>query len=317
MTYVPNLTELSVLALGSVGACAAGALLFWLWSIKSRTRPFTLTLAALLIGCAVYGYAQYTLYEAADARWQAEVAARAADAAEASMIDPDLEGAHSASMAALEQSVLREVGARHFHIFLYGAAFALLPLWFFSRALAASLSDQPVESAFAMSAMPGEYGPFRAAQALAQRGDIEGAVDQYRQYSHKQDEALLSAARLLQKDGQFDESAKLYAEVMENYGETIMSWSEAAFELAKLKETVFGERQEALRLLNEVIERNPEGEHGHMAIRLQRRITSGQQDSAEGTEELLSALDAQFEASGPPTIEPPGTGSAEGHPSTS
>lgn len=316
MTYVPNLSEFVVLALGSVGACAAGAALFWVWSLRSRTRPFTLTLAALFIGCAVFGYTQYTLYRAADSRWNEEVAARTSDAAAASMINPDPAGTDSAAMAALEHGALREVSARHFHIFLYGAAFALLPLWFYSRALAASLADQPIESAFAMSAMPDEYGPFRAAQAMARRGDIEGAVVQYRSYSYKQDEALLSAARLLQNDGRYDESAALYTEVMENYGDTITSWSEACFELAKLKDSVFGERQEAMRLLGQLVERNPDGEHGHLAIRMQRRIMSGQQDAPMGTEQLMSELDAQFEATNRARVESTDSGPTEEQPST-
>jgi tetratricopeptide (TPR) repeat protein len=317
MTFFPNFTEFLVLAMGSVGACAAGAIVFWLWSLRSRSRTFTVTVAALLLGCAVFGFAQYTLYRAADARWQDEVTARANAAAAVGMIDTREEGHHAAEMAAIEQGAQKGVEARHMHIFLYGMAFALLPLWYFTRALATSIAEQPIESAFAMNTVPGERGPFRAAQALALRGDIEGAVEQYRSYSFKQDEATLSAARLLQNDGRFNDAAALYIEVMENYPDTVRSWSEAAYELAKLKESAFGERQEALKLLNQVMERNPEGEYGHMAIRLHRRILSGQQDSAPGSEALMASLDAQFESSNPPTIDPPGsTGPAGGHPST-
>jgi tetratricopeptide (TPR) repeat protein len=315
MTYSPNLTEFLVLALGAVGACLAGALVFWLWSLRSRVRPFSVTLAALMLGCAVFGFAQYTLYQNADIRWQEEVAARANAAAAASMIDTSGETGQSAEIAALEQGAQKGVEARHLHIFLYGIAFALLPLWFFARALAGSVSDQTIESAFAMDTVPGQRGPFRAAQALAMRGDIDGAVEQYRQYSFKQDEANLSAARLLQNDGRFADSAALYREIMENYPDTVRTWSEAAYELAKLKESVFGERSEALKLLGEVMERDVDGEYGHMAIRLHRRIMSGQQDHAPGAEELMATLDAQFEGARPPMVDPPGADPVEGQPS--
>ena len=320
MSYIPNLTEFVVLALGSIGACAVGALLFWVWSIRSRTRPFGLTLLALFLGCAVFGFAQYTLYQAADARWHEEVVARSNAAAAANMLDPG-EESRTAEMAAIEQGAQKGVEARHLHIFLYGALFAFLPLWYYARALASSLADQPVESAFAMSAMPGQHGPFRAAQALARRGDIDGAVDQYKRYTYNTSEAWLAAARLLQNDGRYEESAAMYIDIMQNYGDTVRTWSEAAFELAKLKEMAFGERQDALRLLNQIIERDPEGQYGHMAIRLQRRILSGQQDLAPGTEELIAKLDAQFEEGTLPTIEPPmnepDPGAAEEQPSTS
>lgn len=302
MGYLPTWEELAGLAFGSVGACLAGALVLWLWSWRGKARSFAVSVAALLIGCGVFGVTQYLLYRAADARWQGEVQARAVAVATESLPSADISDDQPplAAMAA-ERESRRGVEARHLHIFLYGAAFALLPLWFLGRNLAANLSDTPLEASFAMNTMPGERGPFRKAQRLAQRGDIDGAVAEYRRAPFHHSDALLAAARLLQNDGRYDDSMALYREVMENYNDSVRVWCAAACELARIQGEILGEHDEAIRILGKVIERDPDGEHGHSALRLQQRLHANRANEPVADEALLAALDAQFEhADAPP-----------------
>ncbi len=290
MSYLPNLFEFVVLALACGLTMGVGALLHGLWSLRSHTVPAWYSAVVLGIGIVIYSTILAGMWRYADDLWdpvelEIERVRNSAmglgerDPGDSFLNEPGAPVPVDAESATwLTQVYLALFGlptftyARHFYVLIYGLIFAIPIAVYLGRKLGQSLSTNAVEHGFSMDTMPDMRGPFSKAARLAYAGNVDGAVAAYKHAGQDQAEAHLAAGRLLVKDGRFDEAAEMYRGVMDNYDGYPRVWAEACFELARLHDKAFGDRSEALRLLHRLIERHPEGEHGHRALRLQREL---------------------------------------------
>lgn len=106
------------------------------------------------------------------------------------------------------------------------------------------------------------------AKALARRKDTAGAVQAYRDYHKKEpgvSKPLLSAATLLEAEGEYHEAATLLREVMLKFGKEDSVWSEAAYRLANIEENLMRDTSSARMLLKEIARRSPHSTTGHLA----------------------------------------------------
>lgn len=106
------------------------------------------------------------------------------------------------------------------------------------------------------------------ARTRAGRGDVAGAVSEYRRYYAqvpKDPRPLFAAAALLESRGDFVRARKILREVMEHFQSNDAVWGEAAYRLAGIEQGAMRDRASANALWREICRRTPNSEVGGQA----------------------------------------------------
>lgn len=149
---------------------------------------------------------------------------------------------------------------------LMWSIFALaLPAVYYGRIIVDAFATRVIDQVSPFSMRIEEPSEFAEARKLALRRDIDGAVKRYRAYLENTDAALFEAARLLKAEDRFAEAAALFQEIAERFYGKKTIWAEASYHLAKLRETNLHQPQEAMALLESILERTPDSRFGQLA----------------------------------------------------
>ena len=151
-------------------------------------------------------------------------------------------------------------------ILVWCILFWMIPVAYYTMTVVNSLAMRTVDRIGPLSAKIEEPSEFAGARKLALRGDIDGAVRVYREYTENRAGALFEAARLLKSHDRFVEAALLLEEISETYNESDVYWTEAMYQLAKLHEMSLGDRVAAMVLLRRIVERSPESRFYRLAL---------------------------------------------------
>lgn len=178
-------------------------------------------------------------------------------------------------------------------IMLWCTFFGVLPVLYYSFQVLESFSAHAGDRLGPFSARIEEPSEFSNARRLALRGDIDGAVRLYRNYTDNSAAALFEAARLLRSQGRHDEAAALFEEIARRFVEHRSVWADATYQLAKMKQAVLDDEEGAMRLMMDLIQRAPDSRFGMLAIseiNKYRDLLPADEDAAEGLAERPEAL---------------------------
>ena len=125
------------------------------------------------------------------------------------------------------------------------------------------------------------------ARELARQGDIARALSDGRSFSRNRIRGCLVAARQLENEGRYAESARVYREMARSLRSNTPVWAEVSYRLGKLYEEKLNKENEALALYSEIRARAPENEFGIMAAKAVQTLRP------EG-DDLLDMLDQGF-----------------------
>lgn len=139
------------------------------------------------------------------------------------------------------------------------------PAFYFGRIIVDSFATRVIDQVSPFNMRIEEPSEFAEARKLALRRDIDGAVKRYRAYLENTDAALFEAARLLKSEDRFAEAAVLFQEIAERFYSRKPVWAEATYHLARLQEANLHRPQEAMALLEGVLDRSPDSRFGQLA----------------------------------------------------
>lgn len=192
----------------------------------------------------------------------------------------------------------------------YAMAFWTIPLAFYTRLVMNALATTTVEKLSWLDAHVGDTSEFTMARELAEKGDIDGAVRVYRNYTKNKLGALNEAAHLLYVHHRVEDALNLYKDIAERFADNRPAVTNALFRQAQILEKDLGRMDEAQALYRRVYTQSPDSEQGRKSAEALRRV-HGDGDL------LLSALDAAYnghdrdENSGSATSPAPHTAASE------
>lgn len=155
--------------------------------------------------------------------------------------------------------------ARKFPILMWSMLILAVPVAYYGYSFVDSFAVRSIDTISPFNAKIEEPSEFAQARRMALRGDIDGAVERYRQYHENQAIALFEAARLLKSVDRFVEAVRLMEEVRRDFANDEAVWAEATYQLAKTYETNLAERAPAIALLRELAQRAPGTRWGQLA----------------------------------------------------
>jgi tetratricopeptide (TPR) repeat protein len=178
---------------------------------------------------------------------------------------------------------------RKLTVMLYGLIIWAIPGGYFSYSFLSALAARSVRRlTWLDTELPG-VDEFLRAKELASEGDIDGAVQMYKNYPQKRSHALFAAAHLLEMNGRYREAADMFQKCAEASGEHLRPWSEAIFRWAKLCEVNLDRLEKSVELYQLVVDRAPESELGRLAstklLRLRKELGQLPKDQSVSYEE--------------------------------
>ncbi len=179
-------------------------------------------------------------------------------------------------------------------IIVYSLAFWIIPLAFYTRLVMNALATTTVDKLSWLDVRIGDISEFTMARDLAGRGDIDGAVRIYRNYSKNKLGALKEAAQLLHMNGRTKDALGVYQEIVERFADNRPAVAEVLFRMAKIQENELGDGQLAQALYRRIYVQTPESDWGKQSAQA-LRTNLGSGDS------LLAALDAGYSGRDPET----------------
>nr|AUN36956.1 hypothetical protein [uncultured bacterium] len=171
----------------------------------------------------------------------------------------------SSAKDALDMAKHHGLQDRRFPIMFYCILFYLWPLGYYISLLRNAYATGVVDRIGPFSARIEDPSEFAAARKLALRGDVDGAVQAYRNYRENTCEALFEAARLLKAEDRFAEAASVFQEITEKFYERRPAWADATFQLGKINEQNLINITGALDLYRSIIKRTPESRFAALA----------------------------------------------------
>lgn len=192
---------------------------------------------------------------------------------------------------------------RKLTVMLYGLVIWGIPGGYFSYSFLSALAARSVRRITWLDTdLPG-IDDFLQAKELAAQGDIDGAVQMYKNYPEKKSHALFAAAHLLEMNGRYREAADMFQKCAEVSGEHLRPWSEAIFRWAKLCEVNLDRLEKSVELYQLVVDRAPQSELGRLAstklVRLRKELGRPREpQSALGEEEPARSTEAGEEGAG-------------------
>lgn len=154
---------------------------------------------------------------------------------------------------------------RKFPILMWCLLILAVPVAYYGYSFVDSFAVRSIDTISPFNAKIEEPSEFAQARRMALRGDIDGAVERYRQYHENQAIALFEAARLLKSVDRFVEAVRLLEEVRHDFSSDATVWAEATYQLAKTYESNLSERAPAIALLRELAQRAPNTRWGQLA----------------------------------------------------
>ena len=109
---------------------------------------------------------------------------------------------------------------------------------------------------------------YSKAKMLYNQGDIDGALERYREYFHDNPDtprALFEAEKMLSKEGRVDQGIEVLREIMRTFDKNDVVWVRAAYRMADVQENDLNEVKTAHYLLGQIIKRAPQSEEGRLA----------------------------------------------------
>jgi tetratricopeptide (TPR) repeat protein len=182
-------------------------------------------------------------------------------------------------------------------LILYSLAFWLIPLAYYTRLIMNALAASTVDKLSWLEVHIGDTSEFSMARQLAGKGDIDGAVRVYRNYTKNKLGAFNEAARLLQVNGRAREALNMYEEISQRFADNRPAVAEALYHQAVIHEKELGNMQEAVVLYRRIYDQTPDSEWGRLSVEALRR-------TPRSAASLLSELDAAYEGRQEHTPEP-------------
>jgi tetratricopeptide (TPR) repeat protein len=164
--------------------------------------------------------------------------------------------------------------ARKFPVLMWTLLILAVPVAYYAYGFVDSFAVRSIDKISPFSAHIEEPSEFAQARRMALRGDIDGAVQRYRQYHDDQAVALFEAARLLKSVDRFVEASALLEEVKQRFPDDKAAWAEATYQLARIHESNLFERGSALNLLKEVANKAPNTRWGRLAAKDISRLSA-------------------------------------------
>lgn len=141
----------------------------------------------------------------------------------------------------------------------------LAPLGYYINLLRNSYATGIVDRIGPFSARIEDPSEFASARKLALRGDVDGAVQVYRNYRENSCDALFEAARLLKAEDRFAEAAAVFQEISEKFYERRPAWADATYQIAKISEQNLHDITNAAELYRTILKRTPESRFAALA----------------------------------------------------
>lgn len=194
---------------------------------------------------------------------------------------------------------------RKLTVMLYGLVIWAIPGGYFSYSFLSALAARSVRRITWLDTnLPG-IDDFLQAKELAARGDIDGAVQMYKNCPEKKSHALFAAAHLLEMNGRYREAADMFQKCAEVSGEHLRPWSEAIFRWAKLCEVNLDRIEKSVELYQLVVDRAPQSELGRLAstklVRLRKELGTLEKDQSASSEGPAAAPMESGKKDAPPT----------------
>lgn len=133
-----------------------------------------------------------------------------------------------------------------------------------------SSADTWVDQLFGMGTARSQETDFSKAKALHMRGDIEGAIEQFRTYfweDTKNPRPLFEAEFMLTKSGRHEKSVEILREILTHFQDNDLVWARAAYRIADIHEHNLNDPKMTNHLLTEIVDRVPESDFGRLARR--------------------------------------------------
>lgn len=143
--------------------------------------------------------------------------------------------------------------------------FFLLPFGYYVWNFVDSFAARTVDRIGPMSGSISDPSEYAEARKLALKGDVDGAVALYRSYDASHEDALFEAARLLKGEHRYTEAAETLEEIAKRYYGKLRIWSDAVYQLAKLKEQHLNQPGEAMGHLQTLMQRSISGHYTELA----------------------------------------------------
>lgn len=180
---------------------------------------------------------------------------------------------------------------RKLTVVAYALAFWTIPLAFYTRLVMNALATTTVDKLSWLDVHVGDTSEFTMARELAEKGDIDGAVRVYRNYTKNKLGALNEAAHLLYINNRTEEAIAIYRDIVDRFPDNRPAVTGALFRQAQILEKDLGRFDEAEALYRRIYHQSPESEQGKQSADALRRV----QGEGDG---LLSALDAAYNGHG-------------------
>lgn len=166
-------------------------------------------------------------------------------------------------------------------LWFFSGLFYLFPMAFYINLLRNSYATGIVDRIGPLSARIEDPSAFSSARKLALRGDVDGAVQMYRNYKENTCDALFEAARLLKAEDRFAEAAAVFQEIADKFYERRPAWAEATYQIAKINEQNLMNITYALELYRSILSRTPESRFAALAAHDVARLQVDDEDYAE------------------------------------
>lgn len=142
------------------------------------------------------------------------------------------------------------------------------PTYLFGILMLESMTERSVEKAMGFGTARKQETDFSRAKALAAKGDVEGAIAEYRRH-YRNDPTnarpLFQAYRLLYTKNRREEGATILREIMRSFNDNPDTWARAATELANYLQNDKRESAAARKVLHQIIKKAPKTKYGHLA----------------------------------------------------
>jgi tetratricopeptide (TPR) repeat protein len=115
---------------------------------------------------------------------------------------------------------------------------------------------------------PVQRAKFGRAEYWMASKDFNGAVREYMRYFHADQgdpRPLLEAAHLLERQGNFQQSADMLREVIRYFQDDTVLWARTAFQLARMLEQQLNDPKAAYKLYAQIVKQAPKTEAAQLA----------------------------------------------------
>ncbi len=143
-----------------------------------------------------------------------------------------------------------------------------VPSIVYARFFLEAVSSGSAEALFGLNTGLKLESDFSKAKALERGGNVEGAIDQYRRYFREDPtspQALFAIGLLQTKEGQHNDAADTYRQIVGKFREDDDVWARASFLLAELLEMYLHDKAAGQNLLRQILKRAPKTKYAGFA----------------------------------------------------